>query len=178
MMYRFPLEFPAALRLTGSFVVQFVILALTGGSPFYAAYTGVFITLAAVYGSLAALALAGAVNNTPAFFKTSPLKVVKVWLLVLCGLMVAGLPLMALASPVWDVYRSLSRLSQLVNGVVLLTYVACTFLQLKSFSIFAEPDPGDELYMKEWQKWAAPTIILLILVATASALVVGIAMEG
>lgn len=172
MMYRFPLEFPGALRLTGSFVLQFAVLTLTGGSPFYAAYTSIFVTLAVVYGSLAALALIEAARNTLALFR-APWKILKLWLLVLCALMAGGLPLLVLASPVWDVYRKLSGLYLLGNVTVLLLYVAFTFRQLKGASVFADPDPLDEAYMKEWQRWAGPTIILLILVATTSAIVVG-----
>lgn len=178
MMYRFPLEFPAALRLTGSFVLQFTVLTLTGGSLFFAAYTSIFVTLAAVYGSLAALALIEAARNTSAFFR-APWKVLKVWLLVSCALMAGGLPLLVLASPVWDVYRKMSGPYLPGSMAVLLMYVVFTFRQLKGASVFAEPDPLDEAYMEEWRKWAGPTIILLILVATLSAIVVGhIASEG
>jgi hypothetical protein len=49
---------------------------------------------------------------------------------------------------------------------------------LYRFSVFAPASENDAATTREWERWAAPTIIILILSATAAIVVAGIGGRG
>lgn len=173
-MYRFPLKLSDALILVGGFYAQFLLLAVSGESPGFAAYTGIYITMVALFGCFALLALRYVWTNTRRVAGKSAGRALLMWFTALTGLVVAVLPLVCLFFPVWSGFKDLSFLWQILNSGMLLANTVSTMRLLTGFSIFGKKDPLGEEYDEEWKKWAPATIILLILAVVAAAVVGGI----
>ncbi len=173
-MYRFPLKLPAALLLLGGFFIQFIVLSLTGGSPFFAAFTGIYITMAAIFASVFIFVLSRIIRVTPDSFKSSPLKALTIWLGAVFGAVILMLPLVILFSPLWYGFRELNHFIKIINGTIIILNTFSTMKLLKGFTVFGHPDPLDSQYIAEWQKWAPQTIVLLILAVTTAVILGGI----
>ncbi|MCX6556228.1 MAG: hypothetical protein NTW95_02175 [Candidatus Aminicenantes bacterium] len=164
-MARFPLTLGGSLLLVGGTVAQFAFLAVSGGSLAGAAYSVFFATLAAL--ALVALILTAVALRR----RTGPLPARL--LALLAQLPVAGLVWFMLA-PLRPVFSGLGPRREWLEWLVLGSNVGLIVFNLSRFSIFAPQAPDEEAYDREWERWAAPTIIILILSATAAAVVTGV----
>jgi hypothetical protein len=169
IMYRFPLETPAAFKLVAGYVIQLAVLVLTGGSIFFAAFVSLFVTLGALYGC--AVLLLGFLVAEDSLRKRPVRKRILLGL-ALCVLGI--LPLGVLFPFLWAGFRPLGRVALAVTAIVLLANTVVTTRSIIDFSIWGRPDPQGPLYDKEWESWAGPTIILLILSAVAAITLAGI----
>ncbi len=173
-MYRFPLKLSAALLTTGGFFLQFIMLALTGDSPFFAAFTGIYITMAAVFVSFVIMGFVLLTRETQILLRTSVVKLLKFWLFSLLATVAGLAPLIFLFSPLWSEYRNLSTFFKITNAVILASNTYGIVYQLKSLSIWGDPDPLHAQFDEEWKEWAPRTIILMILAVTAAFIAGGI----
>jgi hypothetical protein len=164
-MARFPLTLGGALLLVGGTVAQFVFLVVSGVSLAAAAYSLFFTTLAA-------LALVVLILTAVAMFRqTGPLWVRL--LALLAQLPVAGLVWFLLA-PLRPAFSGLPFWRILPEWLAMAGNAGLVVFSLYHFSIFSSPAPGDKAFAREWESWAAPTIIILILSAAAAAVAAGI----
>ncbi|HBA83618.1 MAG TPA: hypothetical protein DCZ95_05935 [Verrucomicrobia bacterium] len=170
LMCRFPLERAAALKLVVGSLVQFAALVWAGDSPFFAAYVSVYLTLTALWGcAILLLAKVGLEK-----YRSRQLSGRFVALALLAFLM-ASLPPGLLFPLLWAGYREMEWLSQLLCGVVLLVNVGLIMRNLIDFSIWGRNDTVRLEYDKEWESWAGPTIIVLILSVVTAVVFVGVA---
>ena len=166
-MGRFPLTTRGALRLTLSQVSAFLISWVLFGFPLFAAYATFLTTLASliICGFLLArgAVAAGLTDRRTAFFAS---------LVLLAGS--AGTAWLAV--PLW---REVARLEWWASGLSVTTLVVNVWMTVRSLwsvtILGAKADPDSDAYSAEWQHWAAPTIIALILSATAAIVFGGIA---
>ncbi len=169
-MGRFPITTRGALQLTLGHVCTFLVCWILFGLPLFAAYTTFLTTLASVIvcGFLLAPAAvkAGLTDRRTALWAT---------LVLLAG--AAGM--LWIAAPLW---RELSRLDWREAGfslTVLAGNVWSTVRGLWSVTILgAKEGPESRAYDAEWERWAAPTIITLILSATAAIALAGISVAS
>jgi hypothetical protein len=165
-MGRFPLTTRGALQLTLGHVFTFMVSWVLVGLPLFAAYTTFLTTLAAIlicgFRLAPAAVKAGLTNRRTALYAN---------LVLLAG--AAGL--LWATGPLW---RELFRLEWWEAGfsfTVLSGNVWSTVRGLWSVTILgAKDDPEAKAYEAEWQRWAAPTIITLILSATLAMALGGI----
>ncbi|MBP7830501.1 MAG: hypothetical protein KA248_11335 [Kiritimatiellae bacterium] len=172
-MYRFPLRLGGAIILAGGFAVQFIALAWSGDSVFFAAYTGLYVTLAALTAAMALLAGAAlrrrVRNPTPAGPPAAR------WALGLTAVMaMIVLALAFLFPPLRAGIAALPPVRRWIGGLALLANTVSTLRLLVDFSIWGRPDPRKAEFDREWEHWAAPTIVILILGATAAIMAAGI----
>ncbi|HOW97846.1 MAG TPA: hypothetical protein P5567_15145 [Kiritimatiellia bacterium] len=170
-MYRFPLRTAGAAGLVGGFLLQFAVLAVTGQSACFAAFTGLYVTLAALFACLVWLGLAAATRQGSGRGRPGGLAA---WAPAVALLALGILPLAFLFRPWWAAFAGLRPAFRAVNGLILLLNAAATARTLAGFSIWGRTDPQETLFYREWEKWAAPTIILLILTVVGAILVAGI----
>jgi hypothetical protein len=163
-MGRFPLSLNGALLLVNGTIVQLVFLAVSGGSLARAAYSVFFATLAAMAVISAIMAFAAL------RWRTVPP----------AARLAALLAQMAAAGLIWFMMAPLRRdfsgqplWRETLEWLILIVNSGLIVFSLYRFSIFALPAAGDEAYALEWERWAAPTIIVLILSAVAAAVVAG-----
>ena len=172
-MYRFPLELSDAWPLVGGFTGQFAVLALTGGSVPFAAYAGLYVTLAALLACGFLMLVAGRRmrdgGRLGGRIRLAPLAIG-----VPAALLVAVLPLVALWPALRTGLGNLGPARLAVSLCVLAANVVITVRTLIGFSILGQPDPRAAEYDVEWERWAPQTVILLILAATAAAITVGL----
>ena len=162
-MYRFPLDFSAALRLTLSQVLTYLFLWALNGFPLFSAYVTFFSGLAAIF--FAFLVLVFSRRNRENLKKIA-------WftpLILLCLLFLVWLFI-----PLWRGMHLLSGWMILFQILVLGLNTAATVAALWRTTVFAPKDPLAEELDKEWQRWAAPTIIFMILSAVAAAAAFGV----
>ncbi len=159
-MARFPLTLKGAVLLVGGTVAQFAFLAASGGSPAAAAYAVFFATLAAL------VAITGIATAVAFLRHSGP------WWARIAALL-ALLPAAGLA---WFLAAPL-RLVPL-EWLALALNSALIVFSLYRFSIFASAPENEAAYTEEWEKWAAPTIIILILSAVTAIVLAGIAKRG
>ncbi len=169
IMHRFPLQLAPALRLTAGYLLSFLIIWGLEGTPLFAAYTAFFTTLLAMIACGACL-----------FFKTLLESKPTVKQLLIALPMFAAVLFVAawLFIPLLHGINYLPSLSILAALIVLGINTIATTRALWDKTIFSEvvDDQADQ-YNAEWQKWAAPTIITLILSATAALLIAAILMN-
>ncbi len=165
-MARFPLTLKGAMLLVGGTVAQFAFLVASGGSLAAAAYALFFATLAA-------LVVLIAIMVVTAFRRQlgSP----RARLAALLALLPAAGLLWFLAAPLGPVFSRLTSGRQALDWLVLGLNSGLIVFSLYRFSIFAAPAENDAAYSREWERWAAPTIIILILSATAAIALAGFA---
>jgi len=165
-MARFPLTLKGGLLLAGGTVAQFAFLAASGGSLPAAVYALFFATLAAL-AAVAAVMVAAALRRRlgPAPARLAALLA----LLPLFGLV--GF----LAAPLRPALARLPAWRQALEWLVLALNSGLIVFCLHGFSIFAPAPENDAATTREWERWAAPTIIVLILSATAAIVIAGIA---
>jgi len=163
-MARFPLTLKKGALLVGGTLVQFASLVVSGGSPAAAAYAVFFATLAALIVLVAIMAVMAAKRRIG-----SP----RARLAALLALLPAAGLAWFLAAPLRPAFSRLASGQQAFEWLVLALNSGLIVFSLYRFSIFAPPPDNDAAYTREWERWAAPTIIILILSATAA-----IAMSG
>ena len=168
-MARFPLTLKGALLLVGGTVAQFASVRAAGGSLAAAMYAVFFATLAALV-VLVAVMVVIAVRR-----RIGPPRARLAALLAL--LPAAGL-LWFLAAPLRPLFSRLASGRQALEWLVLALNSGLIVFSLARFSIFAPPPENDAATTREWERWAAPTIIVLILSATAAIVLAGIGSRG
>lgn len=168
-MARFPLTLKGGALLVGGTVVQFASLAASGGSLPAAAYAVFFATLAALIVIAALLAVMALRRQLG-----SP----RARLVALLALLPAAGLAWFLAAPLLPVFSRLPPWRAALDWLLLALNSGLIVFSLWRFSIFAPPPDNDAAYTREWERWAAPTIIILILSATAAIVLAGIAGRG
>ena len=168
-MARFPLTLKGALLLVGGTVAQFAFTVAAGGSLAAAMYAVFFATLAALV-VVAAIMAVTAVHG-----RIGPLRA---RVAALLALLPAAALLWFLATPLRPVFLRLPFQRAALEWLVLALNSGLIVYSLYRFSIFAPAPENDAIYTREWEHWAAPTIIVLILSATAAIVLAGIAARG
>lgn len=164
-MARFPLTLRGGLLLVGGTVAQFAFLVAAGGSLSEAAYALFFATLAALMALVAIMAvIAARQRHRPPLARLA---------ILLALLPAAGLAWF-LAAPLRQAFSRLSAWRQTSEWLVLALNSGLIFFNLYRFSVFAPLPENDAAYTREWERWAAPTIIILILSATAAIVLAGV----
>jgi len=164
-MYRFPLEPGPALRLTAGMATQALLVGFGSGSLTLAAYAAFYTSLAAVV--ICALFM---LLHLIRPWKKHP----SAWIIPAAALAAAGSLLFVLGRPlvpeIWEM-ESLVMASTLSTMAL---QILSSVRGLYGLSIFAKPHPREAEFRREWEKWAAPTIIALILAVAAAAITAGI----
>lgn len=163
LMYRFPLNLRDALILVGVFVLQFAFMFWGSGSATYAAFTSIVCTLVAM-GVCAALLT---VKTVASMDRNTRLAAVLIIVLVF-------LPAAVFMPILLYGLRDMTNVLKILNIAFMLNAVAVAVRELLSLTIFGKSDAQQAAYDEEWKKWAAPTIILLILAAVGAAVTGGI----
>lgn len=175
VMYRFPLALGGAAWLCAGFLMPFIALVFTGTGIAYSAFATVYTTLVAL--AVCLLLLVGPGRGR------SRREGRAVWPGAVAGVAAGAyaLALLAMLFPfLWAGLRQLDVLVLCGNGVLLAHNVVTTIRQLVGFSIWGQPesDANAAAYADEWQRWAAPTIIWLILAVVAAVVIAGIVRAG
>ena len=168
-MARFPLTFKGALLLVGGSVAQFAFTVASGGSLAAAMYAVFFATLAALVVVAAVMAV------TAVHRRIGPLRA---RVAALLALLPAAALLWFLATPLHPVFSRLPFGRAALEWLVLALNSGLIVYSLYRFSIFAPPADNEAATSREWECWAASTIIVLILSATAAIVLAGIAGRG
>jgi len=167
-MYRFPLDTAGALQLVMGQPLTFVFIFLLGGLPLFAAFSTFYTTLLAL--SICAVGLSFTALKQA---KASPRQVMLVLALFLSG----SLWLIWLSVPIYRALTELPGWKRLLEGLVLSANIYLTGRTLWGTTIFAKGELAQAEYDEEWERWAAPTIIGLILSAVTAAIVGGLAQK-
>lgn len=162
-MYRYPLDFSSALRLTLSQVFTFLFLWILSGFPLFSAFFTFFSGLAAIFITFFVLI----------FSRRDRVSLKKiVWftpIILFCLLFLVWLFI-----PLWRGMNHLSGWMILFQSLVLCLNTVSTVNALWRTTIFVSKDTESHLLDSEWQRWAAPTIISMILSAAAAGVVFGV----
>ncbi len=166
IMHNFPLRLAPALRLTAGYLLSFLIIWIIESTALFAAYTAFFTTLLAMIACGAGLFFQALRHH-----KLSAKQ-------ALTTLSVFAALLLATAwffMPLLHGLDSMPTLSRLSTLVVLAINTISTTRALWEKTIFSNTlsDQADQ-YNEEWEKWAGPTIITLILSATAAIIIFAI----
>jgi len=165
-MARFPLTLKGASLLVGGTVAQFAFLVASGGSLPAVAYSVFFAMLAALVAITAIATVVAFLRHIgPSWARLAAL---------LALLPAAGLAWF-LAAPLRPAFSRLLSWRQALEWLALALNSALIVFSLCRFSIFAPPPDNDAAYAREWEKWAAPTIIILILSAVTAIVMAGVA---
>lgn len=168
-MARFPLTLKGGALLVGGTIAQYGFSVATGGSLTEALY-------AVFFANSAALAL---VVATMAIFATRRRQWSKP--ARLAGLLflppLAGL-LWFLVTPLRQAFSRLTVWEEAFEWTLLALNSGLIVLSLYRFSIFAPPVENEAAYTAEWERWAAPTIIVLILSAASAIVLAGVFRRG
>lgn len=168
-MARFPLTLKGGALLVGGTIAQFAFLVASGGSLAAAAYALFFATLAALVALIAIMAVIAFRDGLG-----SP----RARLTALLALLPAAGLVWFLAAPLGPLFSRLPSGRQALDWLVLALNSGLIVFSLYRFSIFAAPAENDAAYTREWERWAAPTIIILILSATAAIALAGVSSRG
>lgn len=163
LMYRFPLKTRDALVLVGVFVLQYTAMFWGSGSAPYAAFTSIASTLLAM-GVCAALLTVKTVAGMDRTMKGAAVLIIV--LLFLPPALFLPVVLFGL--------REMSLVVKIVNIAFMLNAVAVGVRELVGLSVFGKPDGQKAAFDAEWERWAAPTIVLLILSAVGALVMGGI----
>ena len=164
-MARFPLTLKEGALLVGGTLAQTAFQAASGSSLTEAAYAVFFATQAA----LAALVV---IMTLYAFRRR--LGPIQARLAALLALAPALALTWFLATPLRPVFSRLAAWRTALDWLMLALNSGLIVISLWRFSIFAPIPENDIAYTREWERWAAPTIIILILSAVAAVLLAGI----
>ncbi|MGD9874805.1 MAG: hypothetical protein AB7T27_11145 [Kiritimatiellia bacterium] len=163
LMYRFPLKIRDALILVGVFVLQYAAMFWGSGSASYAAFTSIACTLLAM-GVCAALLTVKTVAAMDSTMKWAAALIIA--LLFLPPVMFMPLLLFGL--------REMPPIAKIANTAFMLNAVGVGVRELVGLTVFGKPDDQKAAFDAEWERWAAPTIILLILSAVGALTMGGI----
>lgn len=164
-MARFPLTVQGGSLLVGGTLAQFIFLVASGGSLPEAAYALFFATLTALVVLVVFLALVAVRQRCG-----SPLTRLAVLLALLPAVGLAWV----LAAPLPPAFSHLEPWRQVFEWLVLALNSGLIVFSLYRFSVFAPTPENEATYAGEWERWAAPTIIILILSAIAAIVLVGV----
>jgi hypothetical protein len=166
IMHNFPLRLAPALRLTAGYLLSFLIIWIIESTALFAAYAAFFTTLLAMLTCGAVL-----------FFQTlKQRKLSAKQVLTTIPVFAALLIVTAwLFMPLLHGLDYMPASSSLATLVVLAINTISTTRALWEKTIFSDAlsDQADQ-YSAEWEKWAGPTIITLILSATAAIIIFAI----
>lgn len=163
IMHRFPLRLTPALRLTGGYLLSFVIIWTMEGTLLFAAYASFFTTLLAT--TTCGLIIYFQALRLGKFSAKQLL--IALLVLVLALLVNAGFFL-----PLLHGMDYILSLSSLVTISLIGINTISTTRALWEKTIFSDSASDEsEQYKAEWNRWAGPTIITLILSATAALVV-------
>lgn len=164
-MYRFPLDIFKAAQIVSLLFVQIAVLYLFG-DLFFAIYT-TFLT------SVSAIAIiAGTMSIIAADSKTGLLKGIIIALVVLA---IATWIIFVLSQPFIKKFLEIPNFwEQLIAIVVIVSNIGSTVANLHRLSIFSGNSDITAELDKEWEKWAAPTVIVFILSAVLAFVLGGI----
>ena len=168
-MARFPLTLKGGALLVGGTIVQYAFTAATGGSlsaALYAVFFAKSVALAVVVAVM--VVIAARRRQWP---KPSRLAVLSI-LPPLAGL------LWFLVTPLSQAFARLTIWEEAFEWALLALNSGLIVLSLYRFSVFAQPVENEEAYTAEWERWAAPTIIVLILSAAAAIVLAGVLRRG
>ncbi len=163
-MYRFPVERGPAVQLVLGYLAQLLCMLALGGNLFAASFVTLGVTLVALWvtalGLIASALRRGLVSRPAGFLGAG-------------ALFLVGFFARWLWPPFWAGLAGLAPWARTLNLLVLAANVALTAGHLRGLTTLA-PAPADPEQEEEWQRWAAPTIITLILSATAAIVVAGL----
>lgn len=171
VMYRFPLSTARAAGLVAGFYIQFGVLWLTGERASFAMFVTVYTTLLASLAcilplyAMAGKALASRIGRSmgkEAFGAA-----------LVLGLMVL-VPPVALFPVLRQGFLGMTTVQLAVSIAVTAVNTIWTARELIDLSVFGAPDPREQEYTKEWERWAPPTVIMLILSVVAGIVIAGI----
>ena len=163
IMHRFPLRLGPALRLTGGYLLSFVIIWTLEGTPLFAAYASFFTTLLAT--TTCGLIIYFQALKLGKFSAKQAL--IALLVLALALLVNAGFFL-----PLLHGMDYILSLSSLVTISLIGFNTVSTTRALWEKTIFSDTaSDEDDQYKAEWNRWAGATIITLILSATAALVV-------
>jgi hypothetical protein len=164
-MARFPLALNRALFMVGGTVVQIAFLVGSGSSLARAFYSVFFATLFALAAVVAILAVVAMRRQTwSAAAKLAAL---------LMQLPVAGL-IWFMLTPLRPAFSPPLFWREMREWLILAVNSGLVVFSLYHFSVFAVAEEAATAYAREWERWAAPTIIVLILSAAVAAVLAGI----
>lgn len=164
-MARFPLNLKGGLLLVGGTIAQFASVVAAGGSLAAAVYAVFFATLVALV-AVAVIATAIAFRRRLGSLRSR--------LVVLLALLPAAGLLWFLVAPLRQAFARLTVGEEVFEWLLLALNSGLIVFSLCRFSIFAAPGENDAAYAAEWESWAAPTIIFLILSAAAAIVLAGV----
>ena len=164
-MYRFPLKTGPAVRLVLSQGMLFLFLFLLGGQPLLASFLIFFTSLAALLFCAVMLLL-----RAWRIQRITPLQA----LLGMLLLFPAGGWLVWMTVPLRAGLGGLPPLKLVLDILALGITVLATTRSLWQTTIYGEGEHDQAEADREWQFWAAPTIIGLILSSVAAAVVGGL----
>lgn len=164
-MARFPLTLKEGALLVGGTLAQTAFQAASGASLTEAAYAVFFATLAA---------LAALVVIMTLYACRRRLGPIQARLAALLALAPALALTWFLATPLRPVFSRVAAWRAALDWLTLALNSGLIVTSLWRFSIFAPIPENDIAYTREWERWAAPTIIILILSAVAAVLLAGI----
>lgn len=171
IMYRFPLDIPRAVMLLAGFYLQFAVLWWTGDSLAFAMFVSVYATLAAVFVWLIPMIVKARHSSSMPGALSSPgsfIAAVTVLVVVLLAPPVALFPMLFAG------FARMSISETALSLAVILLNSGFTMKELVDLSIFGVPDPLEKEYAAEWEHWAAPTVILLILSMVGGAVIAAV----
>jgi hypothetical protein len=79
-----------------------------------------------------------------------------------------------LPAPLRPAFSRLPLWREMFEWLILTVNSGLIVFSLYHFSVFVPPAQADAAYDREWERWAAPTIIVLILSAAAAVVVAGV----
>ena len=171
-MYRFPLSARRAAMLVGGFYCQLGIVSYAGESVAFAMFVCVYTNLLAAFACAAPLFARILRREQPAHPAALRMR----------GrlLPAAAATTLLLLAPPAVLFPYLRAGFAQMEGTALLSAILATLAntalaarELIGLSVFGRPDPRDQEYSAEWERWAAPTVILLILSVVAGIIIAG-----
>jgi hypothetical protein len=170
VMHHFPLRLAPALRLTAGYLFSFLIIWALEGTSLFAAYVAFYTTLLAMTACGAGLFFqAFRISKLPVKQLLQALPVFVVILIVTAWFFM----------PLLHGMDNLLSTSSLTTFIVLGINTLATTRALWGKTIFsAATNNLEDQYTLEWERWAGPTIITLILSATAALIIFSILTAG
>ncbi|MDD4871522.1 MAG: hypothetical protein PHR77_13275 [Kiritimatiellae bacterium] len=171
LMYRFPFNTSKATGLVAGFYLQLVVICLTGNSLPFAMFVAVYTTLLAIFACLLP-----AIVKVYRRFDTIQVPVphscvFPLYLLVSFLVLVPPISLF----PILRVeFIKMSTIEMIASSLVILANTISTIRSLMDLSVFGRPDPEEQKYSADWERWAAPTVILMILSVVTGIVIAGI----
>lgn len=174
VMHHFPLKLAPALRLTAGYLFSFLLIWVLEGTALFAAYVAFYTTLLAMTACGAGLFFqAFRISKLPV---KQLLKALPVFVVILSVTAWLFLPLL---HGMGNLLSTGSLTTFIVIGInTLATTRALWGKTIYSAATINREDHGEDHYSLEWERWAGPTIITLILSATTALIIFSILTVG